>query len=106
MVLSEALAATSTRLRSVSGTDGITSFFECEADLHCNLPVADFTILDISAGLGHFKPTHVADGLLGACQRIFYGLLESIRRGTNHLNFLVNMLSHARIISRENSQRQ
>ena len=62
--------------------------------------MTDLAVVDITAGFGHLKPAHVTDCFLGACQRIFYRFLKSVRRGTNELNFLVNMIRHVSIISR------
>ena len=60
----------------------------------------DFAVVDITAGLGHLKPPHVANRLARARQGIMDRLLHSIWRGTDDLNFLVNMFSHARIVCR------
>jgi hypothetical protein len=62
--------------------------------------VLDFSVVDITAGLGHLKPPHVADRLARARQRIVNRLLHSVRRGPNDLNFLVNVFSHTPIVCR------
>src|SRR6266480_797745 len=56
-------------------------------------------ILDLTAGVSYFKPAHIADGLLGPCKGIFYRFLKPIGRGTDQLNFFVNMIRHVCIIS-------
>src|SRR6266567_2113279 len=63
--------------------------------------MTDLTVLDVSAGLRHLEPAHVTNRLLGACQRVFYRLLESIRRRANQLNFFVNMVRHVAIFPEE-----
>jgi len=60
--------------------------------------MTDLAVLDVSAGLRHLEPAHVAYRFSGAHQRVFYCLLESVRRGTNQLNFFVNVLRHLGII--------
>jgi len=49
-----------------------------EPNLERDLPVTDFAVLDVSAGLGHLKPAHVVDGLFSARQRVFYRLFKSV----------------------------
>ena len=71
---------------------------EREPNLERDLPVTDFAVLDVSTGLGHLKPTRVADGLFSACQGVFYRLFKSVGRGTNHLNLFVNMITHGVIV--------
>ena len=63
--------------------------------------MADLAVLDVSAGLRHLEPAHVTNRFLGACQRVFYRLLESVRRGANQLNFFVNMIRHVAIFPEE-----
>jgi hypothetical protein len=77
-----------------------------EPNLERDLPVTDFAVLDVSAGLGYLKPAHVADGLFSSRQRVFYCLFKSVGRGTNHLNLFVNMLRHAGIILSGDDQTQ
>ena len=59
----------------------------------------DFPLIDVATSFTHFEPSHVANGFFRTAQRILDGFLESTRRGTDYLNFFVNMFSHARIIS-------
>ncbi len=61
--------------------------------------MTDCAVLDISAGFGYFKPPHIADGFPGPCKGIFDGFLKSVGRGTDQLNFFVNMIRHVCIIS-------
>jgi len=68
--------------------------------------MGDLAVLDVAACLGHFKPPHVTNRFLGARQRIFHGFLESVRRRTDQLNFLVNMISHTCIMIREINRKQ
>jgi len=75
------------------------SFFQGKTEFQRHLPFADFALLDGSAGLGHLKPSHVADCLFGARQRILYRLLKAVRRRTNYFNLFVNVIRHALIIS-------
>src|ERR1700758_1644095 len=72
----------------------VTSFFQCKTDFQGYLPIADFTVIDVSSGLGYFKPSHVANRFFGAPQCILHSLFESIRRRTNYFNFFVNMIGH------------
>jgi hypothetical protein len=66
--------------------------------------VGDFAVVDITAGLGHLEPPHVADRLARARQRIVDRLLDSVRRGANDLNFLVNVFIHTLIVRRSTGQ--
>src|SRR6266536_960901 len=59
--------------------------------------MTDCAVLDVSACLRHFEPAHVTNRFLGACQRVFYRCRESLRRGTNQLNFFLNMIRHVAI---------
>src|SRR6266542_1487988 len=63
--------------------------------------MTDCAVLDVSTCLRHFEPAHVTNRFLGACHRVFYRFLESLRRGTNQLNFFVNMIRHVAIFSEE-----
>ena len=63
--------------------------------------MGDFPIIDVATGFTHLEPSHVANGFFRTAQRILDGFFESVRRGTDYLNFFVNMFSHARIISRQ-----
>ena len=55
-------------------------FVQGKADFQRHLPIAYLSVLDPSAGLGHLKPSHVADGLFSTRQRILYRLLNPVRR--------------------------
>src|SRR5881394_316304 len=79
-------------------------FVQCETDFQGHLPFADFTLVDVSAGLAHLEPPHVANRLLGARQCILYSLFESVRRRTNYFNLFVNVIGHTLIISRGNNR--
>src|SRR6266404_5698857 len=63
--------------------------------------MTDCAVLDVSACLCHLEPAHVTNRFLGACQRVFYRLLESVWRGANQLNFFVNMIRHVAIFPEE-----
>ena len=78
--------------------------FQRKPDFQRHLPVGDFAFVDIAARLGHLEPPHVADRLAGARQRIADRLLQSVRRGANDLNFLVNVFSHKPIVCRSTGQ--
>ena len=52
-------------------------FLQSKTDFQRHLPVADFPLVNISAGFGHLEPSHVANSLFRACERIFNGFLES-----------------------------
>src|SRR5205814_5509269 len=82
----------------------VTLFVQCETDFQGHLPFADFTLVDVSAGLAHLEPPHVANRLLGARQCILYSLFESVRRRTNYFNLFVNVIGHTLIISRGNNR--
>jgi hypothetical protein len=75
-------------------------FVQGKADFQGHLPIAYLSVLDPSAGLGHLKPSHVADRLFGARQCILYRLLKPVRRRTNYFDLFVNVIRHALIISR------
>jgi hypothetical protein len=62
--------------------------------------VFDFAVLEIPAGFGHLKPPHIANRFARARQGIVDRRLDSVWRGANDLNFLVNVFSHARIVCR------
>jgi len=68
--------------------------------------MTDLAVLDVSARLRHLKPAHVTDRFSSARERIFYRLLESVRRGTDQFNFFVNMIRHVPIIWRRRDRRQ
>jgi hypothetical protein len=78
-------------------TSASTITLQREPNLERHLPVTDFTVLDISTGLGHLKPAHVANGLFSVCQGVFYRLFKSVGRGTNHLDLFVNMIRHGQL---------
>src|SRR5262249_53572706 len=69
-------------------------FFQSKTDFQRHLPVADLTLINVSAGFGHLEPSHVADGLFRARQGILNGFLESFCRGTDYFNFFVNVIGH------------
>jgi hypothetical protein len=81
-----------------------TLLFQRKPDFQRHLPVGDFAVVDIAAGLGHLEPPHAADRLARARQRIADRLLHSVRRGANDLNFLVNVFSHTPIVCRSTGQ--
>ncbi len=81
-----------------------TLLVQRKPDFQRHLPVVDFAAVDIAAGLGHLEPPHVADRLARARQRIADRLLQSVRRGANDLNFLVNVFSHKPIVCRSTGQ--
>jgi len=62
--------------------------------------VLDFALVDVTAGLGHLEPAHVPNRLARTRQGITDCFLHTVWRRANNLNFLVNVFSHARIISR------
>jgi len=68
--------------------------------------MADLAVLDISAGLRHLEPPHVAHRFPGARQRVLYRFFEAVRRGPNQLNFFINMLRHLAIILRGSARKQ
>src|SRR5215469_15991727 len=96
--VAEALAMASAGLTSASSKSTPTLFFQCKTDFQRHLPIIDFTLFDASARLGDFEPAHIAHSLFGACQRILYRLLKSVRRRPNDFNFLVNVIRHVLII--------
>jgi len=81
-----------------------TLLFQRKPDFQRHLPVGDFAVVDIAAGLGHLEPPHIADRLACARQRIVDRLLYSVRGGANDLNFLVNVFRHTPIVCRSTSQ--
>jgi hypothetical protein len=81
-----------------------TLFFQRKPDFHRHLPVGDFAVVDIAAGLGDLEPPHAANRLARARQRIADRRLHSVRRGANNLNFLVNVFSHTPIVCRSTGQ--
>src|SRR5262249_5966581 len=102
----KALAAADAQSQDRRLASAGSSLVERESNLERHLPMIDLAVLDVSSGFGHLKPTHVADGLFSACQRIFYRLLKSVGRRTNHFNFLINMIRHRLIISSRRDQTQ
>ena len=81
-----------------------TLLVQRKPDFQRHLPVGDFAVVDIAAGLGHLEPPHVANRLARARQGIVDSLLHSVRRGANDLNFLVNVFSHTPIVCRSTGQ--
>ena len=71
---------------------------ERETDFQRDLPMVYLAILDMSAGLAHFEPAHVTNRFFGARDGIFDRVLDSIRRGTDQLDFFVNVIAHAFIL--------
>ena len=57
-----------------------TLLFQRKPDLQRYLPVVDFAVLDIAAGLGYLEPPHVANRLARARQGIVDRLLHSVGR--------------------------
>jgi hypothetical protein len=66
--------------------------------------VFDFALVDVTAGLGHLEPPHVANRLARARQGIGDRFLHSVWRRSNNLDFLVNVFSHARIVCRSQEE--
>ena len=67
------------RRRRVARRGSRVLFVEREADLHRHLPVIDLAVLDVPARFDDFEPAHVADGLLGAGQRVRHRFFDAVR---------------------------
>jgi hypothetical protein len=49
-----------------------------EANLNGDLPVRNFAVGDMTAGLRHLKPAHVSNCILSTVDGVFYGCLDAI----------------------------
>lgn len=54
--------------------------FEREADLDLHLPMRDLAVLDLTAGLFHLEPAHVAHRLAGALHGVLDRMVEALSR--------------------------
>src|SRR5437016_530736 len=88
-------APTRCSLKAVTRVTCGALFLQSKTDFQRHLPVADFTLINVSAGFGHLEPSHVANSLFRACQRILNGFLKSFCRRTDYFNFFVNVIGHS-----------
>jgi hypothetical protein len=68
--------------------------FQGEARLYHDLKVAHLAILDMAAGLHDLEPSQVPEGLIGPLDRRANGIFNAVRRRTNQLNDLVDVIRH------------
>src|SRR6202012_1012923 len=68
--------------------------FQREADLERYLIVTDLAVLNVAARLDHFKPIHIADGLVGLRDRRGNRVLDARLGRTYEFEHLVNMVFH------------
>lgn len=69
-------------------------FLQREPHLNRHLPVPDFAVLDVAAGLGDFEPAHVADGFGGLGQGGFHGVLDAVGGRAHQFDLFVNVIAH------------
>lgn len=69
--------------------------FKGEADLHGNLPVSDFLVLDVAAGFYNLDPADVPYRLCRFCDRIVDSLFNAGGRRTDDFDFLIDVCAHS-----------
>jgi hypothetical protein len=74
------------------------SLVQRESDFQRHLPVINLAIFNLAAGLDHFKPAHISDGLACPIQGILNRRFHTLRRGPYQFDLFVNVLAHAPII--------
>lgn len=65
--------------------------FHCGADFHRNLPMGDFSLIQMSAGLDHFQPAEVFFHGSGFGDRIGNCILNALGGGTDEFDFFINV---------------
>jgi len=70
------------------------SIFERRADFHRDLPMGDFSCLEMGAGFDDLQPAEVLIGEGGFGNRIGNGILNAHGGGTDQFDFLVDVCTH------------
>src|SRR5688500_6437222 len=68
--------------------------FEGESDLDRDLPVCDFAVLDVAAGVQDLEPSQLSYGLRRTGDGAFHGVIGTRRRRPHQLQRLVDVVGH------------
>jgi hypothetical protein len=74
----------------------LLSLVEREAYLDRHLPMPDFVILDVAAGLQNLEPPKVSQALRGLGKGILNGIFNSDGGRADKFDLLVDMIAHPR----------
>ena len=70
-----------------------------EADFECDLEMRSLAVLDVAAGLDHFKLFQMFDALVGFGQRVVDGVFDAGGGRADQLDFLVRvMVTHGDLL--------